>query len=58
MSDSGTALLTGAPLRVVNIGIGLFADTLRPQSVPVLQVLWKPPRPQDEDLLNLLDSLI
>ncbi|MFT8895767.1 MAG: hypothetical protein ABF968_02270 [Acetobacter sp.] len=58
MTDSGNPLLAGEPLCVVNIGIDLFADTLRQQSVPVLQVQWKPPPPQDEDLLNLLDSLI
>ena len=58
MTDSGNPLLAGQPPCVVNIGIDRFAQTLRQQSVPVVQVLWKPPPPQDDDLLNLLDALI
>ena len=58
MTDTGNPLLAGQPPCVVNVGIDLFAETLRQQSITVVQVLWKPPPPQDDDLLNLPDSLI
>lgn len=58
MTETANPLLSGAPLRVINLGAELFADALRDQSVPVQQVLWTPPRDQDEDLMTLLDDLL
>ncbi|MBS1072496.1 hypothetical protein JK222_12445 [Gluconobacter cerinus] len=58
MTETPNPLLNDKPLCVVNIGIELFADTLRQQSVDVVQVQWTPPASQDEDLMSLLDSLI
>lgn len=58
MSDLSNPLLPGQPLCVVNVGIDLFAETLKQQSVEVVQVQWTPPATQDEDLMNLLDALI
>lgn len=58
MSDLSNPLLSGQPLCVVNVGIDLFAETLKQQSVEVVQVQWTPPATQDEDLMNLLDALI
>ncbi|WP_167626880.1 hypothetical protein [Gluconobacter thailandicus] len=58
MTETPNPLLDDKPLCVVNIGIELFADTLRQQSVDVVQVQWTPPASQDEDLMSLLDSLI
>jgi FdrA protein len=49
-------LLTGPP-RVVNVGLGIFAESLRTQGVPVLDVDWQPPAGGDPTLLDLLERL-
>jgi FdrA protein len=49
-------LLTGPP-RVVNVGLGIFADSLRTQGVPVIDVDWQPPAGGDPTLLDLLERL-
>ncbi|MBS0960365.1 MULTISPECIES: hypothetical protein [Acetobacter] len=58
MTEQQPSPLFGQTLSVVNIGIDLFAETLRQQSVDVVQVQWSPPATQNEDLMNLLDSLL
>jgi FdrA protein len=49
-------LLTGPP-RVVNVGLGIFAESLRTQGVPVIDVDWQPPAGGDPELLDLLERL-
>lgn len=51
-------MLSERGLSVVNIGVEMFADALLKQSVAVVHVQWSPPEKRDEDLLDLLDSLI
>ncbi len=51
-------LLSDAPLEVVNLGAELFAEALRAQGVSVVQVQWSPPPERDDDLMDLLDSLL
>jgi hypothetical protein len=46
------------PLRVVNVGLELFADSLRQQQVEVVQVAWAPPAKGDPELMNILDDLL
>ncbi|MCX2563186.1 hypothetical protein [Acetobacter thailandicus] len=58
MTEQQPSPLFEQTLSVVNIGIDLFAETLRQQSVDVVQVQWSPPATQNEDLMNLLDSLL
>ncbi|MBS0979613.1 hypothetical protein [Acetobacter thailandicus] len=58
MTEQQPSPLFGQTLSVVNIGIDLFAETLRQQSVDVVQVQWSPPATQNEDLMHLLDSLL
>jgi len=53
---TGDTLLT-APPRVVNVGLGIFADSLRTQGVPVIDVDWRPPAGGDPELLDLLERL-
>jgi FdrA protein len=53
---SADALLA-APPHVVNVGLGLFAGSLRTQGVPVIEVDWQPPAGGDPELLELLDRL-
>ena len=44
-------------LKVINLGLEIFADDLKRQGVEVVSVDWKPPAGGDEELLRLLDKL-
>jgi hypothetical protein len=57
MGNEVTSLLD-QELRVVNIGLELFADALRAQGVIVAQVNWLPPADGDPELLDILDQLL
>lgn len=43
-------------LKVINVGLEMFADDLRRQRVEVVSVEWQPPAGGDEELLKLLDK--
>ncbi len=45
------------PLQVVNLGIQDFARELRQQSVPVVEVDWRPPAGGNSDLAELLKKM-
>ena len=45
------------PLRVVNIGLQSFADDLRAQAVPVIQLDWRPPAGGEPRLAALLPDV-
>jgi FdrA protein len=53
---AGVGLLDGGP-RVVNVGLPLFADSLRGQGVPVIDLDWRPPADGDRRMLDLLAKL-
>jgi hypothetical protein len=44
-------------LKVINMGLDSFADTLRKEEVPVLQMDWKPPAGGNKHLISLLEKL-
>ncbi len=44
-------------LKVINIGVGLFAESLRKQGVKVTQVDWRPPAGGDKKIADLLEKL-
>jgi len=44
-------------LRVVNIGLHSFAETLHSTGTPVVEVDWKPPAGGDPELIAILDDL-
>jgi hypothetical protein len=46
--------LFNTPLQVINLGIADFAETLRQQSVPVVEVDWQPPAGGDTTLVDIL----
>ena len=52
----GQKLFTGE-LKVVNIGLEMFADDLRRLEVPVVQVDWRPPAGGDQRMASLLQRL-
>jgi FdrA protein len=49
--------LVNAPLKVINMGLPSFAESLRQQDVPVLHVDWRPPAGGDKKLLEVLRKL-
>ncbi len=51
----GWELLGG--LRVANVGVALFAESLRDQDVPVVQVNWRPPAGGDRRMAGLIGRL-
>jgi len=51
-----TALLA-EPLRVVNFGLGLFAESLAAQGVAVVDVDWQPPAGGKQKFIEMLDKL-
>lgn len=44
-------------LRVVNVGLSSFAETLREVRVPVIDVDWRPPAGGDSALIRIIDEL-
>lgn len=44
-------------LKVINMGLESFAETLKERETPVMHVRWQPPAMGDDDLLSLLDKL-
>jgi len=50
------ALLSGPP-RVVNVGLATFAESLRGQAVPVIDLDWRPPAGGDRAMMELLERL-
>lgn len=55
-NDMIDRLLDG-PVRVINVGLEVFADDLRARDVAVVQVGWTPPAGGDPELLDLLARL-
>ena len=49
--------LLNKELKVINIGIEMFADDLEKQNVDVIHVNWQPPAGGDLDILRFLDKL-
>ena len=49
--------LVNTPLKVINVGLELFAKDLEQQRVQVVQVDWKPPAGGDPHLAKLLSKL-
>ena len=49
--------LLRSELRVVNLGLELFADDLRSLGVPVVQMDWRPPAGGDRRMASLLQKL-
>jgi hypothetical protein len=47
----------GGPVRVVNLGLELFAETLEAAGVEVIHVDWRPPAGGDPRLAAMLAAL-
>jgi len=57
MDKSSINELLEEPLKVVNIGLEVFAIELAEQGVDVVQVDWSPPAGGDPKLADLLSKL-
>lgn len=44
-------------LRVINMGLQSFGDTLKESETEVLQMDWRPPAGGDEKLIALLEKI-
>jgi len=44
-------------IKVINIGLELFAETLKEQGVAVIHVDWRPPAGGDRKMVGLLNKL-
>ena len=49
--------IQGKKIVVINIGLELFADTLKDQDVDVINVDWRPPAGGDKKMAELLNKL-
>ncbi len=49
--------LFNSELKVINLGLEGFAETLKERGTQVIHVRWQPPAMGDDDLLSLLDKL-
>ena len=47
----------GGPVRVVNLGLELFAETLEADGIEVIHVDWRPPAGGDPRLAAMLVAL-
>lgn len=45
------------PLKVINLGLPMFAENLSAADVAVIQVDWRPPAGGDTRLANILAAL-
>jgi len=45
------------PLKVINLGLEVFADNLRADGIEVIHVDWRPPAGGDVRLVNILAAL-
>lgn len=50
--------LLSTDLKVINIGLELFAESLSAQSISVMQVAWKPAVELEPDIKDILDDLL
>lgn len=51
-------LLQQKEMKVVNVGLELFAQSLQEQGVKVAHVAWKPPADGDPELMKMLEQLL
>ena len=56
LTDNTRQLFSGE-LKVINVGLSHFAETIRQQNVEVVQVNWKPGVEGDVELGSILDSI-
>jgi FdrA protein len=56
--ESENSGLFDSPLKIINIGLQNFAESMLEQDVEVVHIYWEPPAGGDEEMINLLDKLL
>lgn len=56
MENKGLELIS-TKIKVVNVGIDSFLESLKQQGVEVVHVDWKPPAGGDSELIDILARL-
>ncbi len=56
--DDEVSDILNKPLIVINIGVHKFADSLSEQEVDVTHIDWSPPAGGNEEMIDLLDTLL
>ncbi len=57
MKQPDTKRILDTELKVINIGVKIFYDSLKEQGVEVIHVDWHPPASGAPDLVKLLEKL-
>lgn len=57
MENSPGELLNG-PIIAINVGVQDFGEALEQQDVNVIYVDWSPPAGGDQEMIDLLDTLL
>jgi hypothetical protein len=52
------ASVLATDLQVINLGLTQFMEALEVQDIPVVHIQWSPPTENEEEIQNLLDSLL
>ena len=50
-------MLSDSEIKVINLGLSSFAETLLEQNVEVIHIDWRPPAEDDQELIDILDAL-
>ena len=58
MNEQQVQSLLQQEIKVVNVGLELFAHSLEEQEVEVVHVAWQPPADGDPQMMALLDKLL
>jgi uncharacterized UPF0146 family protein len=57
VADPEIVRLLAGPVKVVNVGLGLFAEALQSQGIDVVSVDWQPPAGGKQHLIDILNRL-
>jgi FdrA protein len=55
--DDASRNVIERPLRIVNLGLTVFYESLKSQEAEVMQVDWKPPAGGNQELADILSRL-
>jgi hypothetical protein len=58
IENSRSPSLLHQPLKVINVGLELFYESLVVQGTEVVQVGWTPPAGGDQEIAELLEKLL
>ena len=56
--ENTVVTLLNEPLVVINLGLSAFAENLEIQDVEVVRVDWTPPAGGDQEMIDILDTLL